>query len=343
MALYLGLLLFSFIITALAIVPFIDILYRLRFTHRADTSGLTRNPTPASATLHSLHRWKTGTPVGGGILMIFVISLLYLLIFPLLSKSGIYISTNFPLKEELNILFFTFISFGLIGLYDDLLKIFPSSRGTLPAISRSTKDLLKLGVSLFCGLLLYQNLRISVINLPLIGIWRLGFLYVPASALVIYFFATALDFTDGLDGLAAGLLLVCLLAFWVISVSTLDTPLSVFIALWLGSLLAFLYFNVFPARIWLGNAGAVSFGASLAVISLLLGKSVTLFVIGGLFVLDLTTSVFQIIFQKLFHRSLFPIAPLHHLLQVRGWPEAKIVQRAWLLGIMLSVLGLWLS
>lgn len=341
MALYLGLILFSFIITALAIVPFIDLLYRLHFTHRAETSGLTRNPTPASQTLHTLHLWKTGTPVGGGILMILVISLLYLLIFPVLSKSGIYISTNFPLKEELNILFFTFISFGLIGLYDDLLKIFPKK--PLPVISRTTKHLLKIGVSFFCGLLLYQNLRISVINLPLLGVWRLGWWYVPASAFAIYFFATAFDFTDGLDGLASGLLLVCLLAFWVISVSALDTPLSVFIALWLGSLLAFLYFNVYPARIWLGNAGAVSFGATLAVISLLLGKSVTLFVIGGLFVLDLSSSVLQIIFQKLFGRRLFPIAPLHHLLQLRGWSEAKIVQRAWLLGIMLSVLGLWLS
>ena len=343
MALYLGLLLFSFIITALAIVPFIDILYRLHFIHRADTSGLTRNPTATSQALHTLHLWKTGTPVGGGLLMIFIISLLYVLIFPVLSKSGIYISTNFPLKEELNILFFTLISFGLIGLYDDLLKIFPSSKDTLPRVSGSTKHFLKISLSLLCGLLLYQNLHISVFNLPVLGVWQLGWWYVPVSAFIIYFFATAFDFTDGLDGLAAGLLLVCLLAFWVISVSSLDTPLSIFIALWLGSLLAFLYFNVFPARIWLGNSGAVSFGATLAVISLLLGKSVMLFVVGGLFVIDLGSSVLQTVFIRLFGRRLFTIAPLHHWLQVRGWPEAKIVQRAWLLGIILSVLGLWLS
>ena len=341
MALYLGLLLFSFIVTSLAIVPFIDLLYRLHFTHRAETSGLTTEASSASQTLHNLHRWKTGTPVGGGVLLIFLISLLYLFLFPLLSRSGIYISTNFPLKEELNILFFTFISFGLIGLYDDLLKIFPKK--SLPAISRTTKHMLKAGVAFFCGLLLYQNLHISVLNLPLVGIWHLGWWYVPASAFVIYFFASAFDFTDGLDGLAAGLLLVCLFAFWVISVSALDTPLSVFIALWLGSLLAFLYFNVFPARIWLGNAGAVSFGATLAVISLLLGKSASLFVIGGLFVIDFASSILQIGFYRLFSRRLFTIAPLHHWLQVRGWPEAKIVQRAWLVGIIFSILGLWLS
>ncbi|TSC88345.1 MAG: Phospho-N-acetylmuramoyl-pentapeptide-transferase [Microgenomates group bacterium Gr01-1014_16] len=343
MALYLGLLLFSFIITALAIVPFIDLLYRLRITHRSDTSGLTRESSPASTALHSLHIWKAGTPVGGGILMIFLVSLLYLLLFPLLSKSGVYISSNFPLKEELNIVFFTFISFGLIGLYDDLRKIFPSSQDSIPIIPKSSKQLLKFILSLFCGLLLFQNLHITALNLPVVGIWHLGWWYVPVSALIIFFFTTAFDYTDGLDGLASGLLLICLLAFWVISVASLDTPLSVFIALWLGSLLAFLYFNIFPARLWLGNAGAISFGSTLAVISLLLGKPVVLFVIGGLFVLDLSSSLLQSLSLRLLHRRLFHIAPLHHLLQIRGWPEPKIVQRAWLIGVILSILGLWLA
>jgi phospho-N-acetylmuramoyl-pentapeptide-transferase len=190
---------------------------------------------------------------------------------------------------------------------------------------------------------MYFNLQIDFIYIPLIGGIQLGWLFIPLAAFVIVAFANAFNITDGLDGLSSGLLLICLLAFSVISAASLDTPLSVFLALWLGGLIAFLYFNVFPARIWLGDVGALSFGATLAVVGLLVGKTIALVVIGAPFIIEIGSSLVQILSKKYLHRKIFPASPLHLWLQLKGWEEPKIVMRAWLAGIIFAILGLWLA
>lgn len=137
--------------------------------------------------------------------------------------------------------------------------------------------------------------------------------------------------------------MIALFAFWYLSSSILDTPLSIFIALWLGSLIAFLYFNVYPARIFLGDVGSLAFGATLAVVGLLLGKIIALMIIGGIFMLELISSFIQLSSKQFLNRKFFPVAPLHLWLQHLGWEEPKIVMRAWLASIMMSVFGLWLA
>jgi phospho-N-acetylmuramoyl-pentapeptide-transferase len=108
-------------------------------------------------------------------------------------------------------------------------------------------------------------------------------------------------------------------------------------------LIAFLYFNIFPARIIMGDVGALSFGATIAVIGLLLGKIMALTVIGGLFIVEITTSLLQILSKKYGRRKIFAVAPFHLWLQLKGWEEPKIVMRAWLASIMFAVFGLWLA
>ncbi len=163
------------------------------------------------------------------------------------------------------------------------------------------------------------------------------------AAFVIVAFANAFNITDGLDGLASGVLIICLIAFWAISAAFMHPSINVFIAIWLGSLIAFLYFNVYPARIWLGDVGALSFGATLAVIGLLTGKTVALLVIGGVFVIEVFSSLIQLLSKKYFGRKIFSVAPFHLLLQEKGWEEPKIVMRAWLTAIILAFFGLWLA
>ena len=160
---------------------------------------------------------------------------------------------------------------------------------------------------------------------------------------MIVAFANAVNVSDGLDGLASGLLVICLVAFLIISRSILDTTLSTFIGLWVGGLIAFSYFNIWPARIWLGDVGALSFGATLAVSGLLLGKPIALVVIGGMFVVEVSSSLLQLLSKKLRGRKIFEVAPAHLWLQLKGWPEAKIVFRFWLAQVMFAILGLWLS
>jgi phospho-N-acetylmuramoyl-pentapeptide-transferase len=191
--------------------------------------------------------------------------------------------------------------------------------------------------------MLYYSLGINNINIPIIGNFVIGALYIPMAAFIIISFANAYNISDGLDGLSTGLLMICLFAFLVLASSVFNDTLSVFVGVWLGTLIAYLYFNVYPARIYLGDAGAFGFGATLAVVGLLTGKIVGLAIIGGVYIVIILTSLLQIFSKKFFKRKLFPVAPLHMTLKYLGWPEPKIVSRFWLAGIIFAIIGLWLS
>jgi len=340
MSLLLGLLIFSFIVTSTLIVPFINLLYQFKFQRlRQKTKDVFGKLTPI---FDKFHHQKAGTPIGGGLLIISVVSILFAIVFPIIKFLGVFITEVYSVNDELNIIFFTFISFGLLGLYDDIMKFFKVKDGIFGLRIRH-KFAIQWVLGLIIASLLYFNLKIDILNIPYIGVFRLGWLYIPFAATIIVGFTNAFNITDGLDGLASGLLMVALFAFWGLSASILDTPLSIFLALWLGSLIAFIYFNVFPARIFLGDVGALSFGATFAVVGLLVGKVVALFIIGGIFVVEVTSSLLQLLSKKFRRKKIFPAAPAHLWLQHRGWEEPKIVMRAWLAGIMLALFGAWLA
>ncbi len=344
MALYIGILIFSFILTSIAMVPFINLLYRLHITYSRPIGPLAVEETQELANLQNSQPWKIGTPIGGGILIIFMVSLLYILLFQILTRWGLPIHTVFNSKEELNILFFTFISFALLGLYDDIVKIFNLAKPVqLTGIWPNRKTFLIISLSLLIALMMHLNLNIAIINIPLMGVVNFGWWYVPIAGAIIAGFCKAFDITDGMDGLAPGMLLIGLISFWAISLTSLDTVISLFIALFIGSLLAFLYFNVYPARIWLGNAGSLSFGATLAVIGLLLGKTFALMLVGSLFIAEAASQIIQIISLQVFKKKIFSVTPLHYWLQSHGWAEPKVVMRFWLLSIFMAILGLWFA
>lgn len=339
----LGLLIFSFLITSLVIVPFINLLYKFKLTRKKEAPITGRIPL-----FDKLHDTKAGTPVGGGILIIFIVSFIFGLLFPLAARMGVYIRSSFDFRTEIFVIFFTFLAFGLLGLSDDLLKIFgkpkKGPRGLWFGLTRRQKFTLQWLLGLLIGFILYRKLGIEILNVPLFDkVIYLGPLYVPFSAFVIVSFTNAVNITDGLDGLASGLLVICLMAFAGIAAGNLDSPLSFFITIWIGALIAFLYFNVWPARIHLGDVGALSFGAMLSVIGLLTGSIIALVVIGGFFVIEVASSLLQIFSWKLLKKPLLPLAPLHNSFLARGWEEPKIVMRSWLAGLMLAIFGLWLA
>ncbi len=344
LALYLGILIFSFIVTSIATVPFIDLLYKLHLTYHRPIPALTPQESQEFQVINQNQSWKIGTPIGGGILLIFLVSFLYLVLYGYLGKLGITITSVFDFKEELNLLFFTFIAFGLLGLYDDIKKIFNLPKKTSRvSVWPGSKTVFIFILSVVVASILYFNVGISLVHIPGFGVIKLGWTYIPLAAIIVSVFCKSYDITDGLDGLATGVLLFGLLAFWGLSLAALDTVLSVFIALWIGGLLAFLYFNVFPARIWLGNAGSLSFGATLAVIALILGKSFPLLIVGTVFLLEGGSQILQILFLRVTGRKLFSVTPVHYWLENHGWPEPKIVMRLWLLAIFTAMLGLWFA
>jgi len=343
LTLNLGLIIFSFLICGVLIVPFINLLYRLKLTRRKEAPEHGKVPL-----FDKLHDIKEGTPVGGGILIIAVVTILFAISFPLASFLGLFVRSSFSLRAELFVIFFAFISFGLLGLSDDLLKVFSKpTKGVLGlwfGLRRRQKFILQWILGLLLGFFIYKYLGVHIVNIPGFDtVWDLGIWYIPFSAFVIVAFSNAFNITDGLDGLSTGLLLICLGVFEIIAIGNLDTPLLFFISLWAGALFAFLYFNVWPARIFLGDAGALSFGAMLAVIGLITGKILALVVVGGIFVIEATTSLIQILGWKYLKRPIFPLAPIHHTFLARGWKEPKIVIRAWILGLLLGVFGLWLA
>ena len=339
MAGILGLILFSFFITALIIVPAINLLYKIRLQRRSQqTRTMLNERTPI---FDKYHGWKTGTPVGGGLIVMTVVAALFLFVLWFRSVAGIPNTAVFDSFKEMWILSVTFVSFGLFGLFDDIVKTFGSGKRAFWGLRFRYKFFFQWILAFLIASMMYWMLGISAVHIPSFATLELGVLFIPFAAFVIVSFANAFNITDGLDGLGTGLLLIALLAFLAISSAILDSVLSIFIGLWIGALFAFLYFNIFPARLWLGDVGTMSFGATLAVVGLLLGKTIALGVIGGVFVVEVGSSLIQLVGKRVLGRKLLLVAPLHLFFQARGWPEPKVVMRFWLMGAIFAIFGLW--
>src|SRR3989344_831551 len=324
----LGLILLSFFVISVLLVPYINILYKIRFQRQKQkTRDLFEARTPI---FDKLHQHKAGTPLGGGALIILVVTFLYVLIISVAPFFGIERTAIYPYKKEVQILLFTFISFGMLGLYDDIRKTFGFKKANFWGLRARYKLIVQSILALIISGMLFFTLGIDILNVTFLDVFSLGWYYIPFAAFTIVSFANAVNVSDGVDGLAAGLLLICLISFLIISNSILDTTISVFIGLWIGALIAFLYFNVWPARIWLGDVGALSFGATLAVIGLMLGKPIALAIIGGVFVVEALSSLIQITSRKFRGKKVFEVSPLHLWLQYKGWEEPKVVFRLWL-------------
>lgn len=334
MAKILGLLILSFVLTGILIIPFIDFLYkkvRLR-RQKQKTRDIFNKPTPIFDKINQL---KVGTPFGGGILIILVSSFLAL---------WVYGSFSLSVKPwEIFVLLFSFISFGILGFYDDVKKM-ANGKSQFFGLRFRHKFFIQWILAFVIGFVFYWQLGYNFVFIHGLGIIDIGWLFVPLSAFVIVSFVNAFNITDGLDGLASGLFLICLGAFLVISAGILvDQFLGIFIAILMGSVASFLYFNIYPARIWLGDVGSLSLGAMLAVIGLLTGKIVALAFIGGIFVVEISSSLIQILGKRFFGKKIIPVSPFHLYLRHKGWEEPKIVMRLWLCGFLFAVLGIWFA
>lgn len=328
----LGLVLISFVITSFLIVPFIDLLF---FIKRKYGDRLENEKKASETPIHDqLMKGDEETPSGGGILLIVILTCLTLVYRYFVPSAD---------TVTIRILLFTLLSFGCLGLIDDVRWLVVKRRGKVHGLGRATIIIFQTIFAFIAGYMLYymagiNNVYITGIDNFIIGPW-----FIPMAAFIIVAFSNAFNISDGLDGLSSGLLTICLFAFLVLAHAVFNPSLSVFVGVWIGTLIAYLYFNVFPARIYLGDAGSLAFGATLAVVGLLSGKIMGLAIIGGVYIIIITTSLLQILSKKILHKKLFPLAPLHMYFKYIGWEEPKIVARFWLAGIIFAIFGLWLS
>lgn len=285
--------------------------------------------------LERTHSSKKDTPTMGGI--IFVLSTVITMIL-------LFIFKKIEISNGLIIIIFTFISYSLIGLIDDYLII---KRGNNIGLKEYQKLLLQLFVSvIFFSIFMLDNeplLWIHTFNLKL----NIGWFYGLFILLVLVSSSNAVNITDGLDGLATGLSIIAFITFGILSYNTgwLDgyKDISLFAFSLVGSLLGFLFFNSHPAKIFMGDTGSLSLGATLGTYAILTRHELLLIIIGIVFVIETLSCVIQRTYYKFTRKRILPMTPIHHTFEKLGYKETDIVKLFWVVGLIGSLIALSFS
>ena len=229
---------------------------------------------------------------------------------------------------------------GLIGLFDDFLNI--RSTGGVAGMRAKFKLSLITAVALIGGWWFYSKLDVSSIHIPFIDTsFTLGWLIVPLFVIVVVSTANAVNITDGLDGLAGGLSAIAFGTYAIIAFLQARYGVAAFCMTVVGTLLSYTWFNIYPARFFMGDVGSFALGASLGVVAMITDTVMILPVIGLIFVVEAGSSAIQILSKKLRGgKKIFKIAPIHHHFEAIGWEETKVTMRFWIIGQVVAVIGL---
>jgi phospho-N-acetylmuramoyl-pentapeptide-transferase len=287
------------------------------------------------------HKAKAGTPTMGGVLIILSIVVSLLL-------------WEDPTSIHTWLLLFATLGFGAIGFVDDLLKM-----SRKEGISAGVKLIGQFVVSTVIVMVLYiqRTDTTTLLYLPFFkhAVLDLSWLYIPFAVILMVGYSNAVNLTDGLDGLAIGLVIMVGIALTLIAYISgrvdyaeyLQIPfikgggeIGVFCLTVVGAAVGFLWFNAHPADVWMGDTGSLALGGVLGAAAIILKKEVLILVLGGVFVLETLSVAIQVASFKLTGKRVFKMAPLHHHFELSGWAESKVVARFWILGGLFAILGL---
>lgn len=290
------------------------------------------------------HLKKSGTPTMGGIIIIISILVSMLLWGDLMN---LYVW----------IVIFSLVGYGAIGLLDDYLKVVRRNPKGLKACYKFGAQI---ALALVISIVLYTNPNDpynAVLSVPFFKQWlfNLGWFYIPFSIAVVVGSSNAVNLTDGIDGLAVGLVGIAAFANMVLVYISGNTrfaqylqvlylqgtgELTVFCGALLGAALGFLWFNSYPADVFMGDVGSLSLGGALGTLAVITKHEIVLALVGGIFVIETLSVVFQVAFFKTTGKRLFRMAPIHHHFEMLGWHESKVIVRFWIAGLMLALLSL---
>lgn len=232
-----------------------------------------------------------------------------------------------------------FVGAGLVGLIDDFVNVKGPDFG-VAGLPSKLKLFLTTLVALIGGWYFFAKLDVTSINLPFVGEWALGWLIVPLFVLVVVATANAVNITDGLDGLAGGLAAIAFGAYVVIAFIQGRYGVAGFCLSMVGALLSYTWFNIYPARFFMGDVGATALGVALGVVAMITDTVWLLPIIGIVFVAETGSVIIQVTSKKLRNgKKIFRISPIHHHFEAIGWPETKVTMRFWILGQVAGVLG----
>jgi phospho-N-acetylmuramoyl-pentapeptide-transferase len=288
----------------------------------------------------ALHAKKAGTPTMGGVI-IWATTLILAVVFAVLAFfwDGAFKSLSFLSRRETWLPLFTLVAAAIIGLVDDywnVRRIGPRGGG----LRMRHRLILYTLVAAVGAWWFYFKLGWNFVHVPFVGDIAIGWLFIPFFILVVVATSFSVNETDGLDGLAGGTLASSFAAFGAIAIAGGKYDIAGFCAVVCGATLAFLWFNVNPARFFMGDTGAMSLGVTLAVIAFLLNQELLLLVIGFVFVVESLSVIIQLCSKKFRKKKIFLSTPLHHHFEAQGWPEQKVVMRAWIISAAAAVLGL---
>lgn len=228
---------------------------------------------------------------------------------------------------------------GFIGLFDDVINI-KGIGGNIAGMRAKVKSLMLFGVAVIGGWWFFAKLGVTTIGIPFFGDLYLGWLIIPLFILVIFSTANAVNITDGLDGLAGGLSTIAFGAYAVIALIEGKYGIAGFCMTVVGALLSYTWFNVYPARFFMGDVGSFALGTALGVVAMLTDAVLLLPIIGFVFVIETGSVALQFISKKIRNgRKIFQSTPIHHHFEAIGWPETKITMRFWIIGQVAAFMG----
>ncbi len=316
---------FSFLLAVLLTPAWTHFLYKYKITKKLREK--TWDGEPAKLFL-KLHTSKKGTPTMGGVLIWMTAALVTL-------------AFNWT-RSQTWLPVFTLVASGTLGLIDDFLNV----KGVVRGLSAKLKFFFQFLIATSGAWWFYTKLDFSEIHIPagnLLGLpvnLDVGWLYVPLFILTVVFLTNAVNITDGLDGLAAGTLAASFAAIMAIALVQGQIGIAAFAGSIIGALLAFLWFNIYPARFFMGDTGAFALGATLAVLAFLTNSVVVLPIIAFIFVIEALSSLAQWFSKRFLGRKWLRIAPLHHHFEAAGWPETKVTMRFWVIAAVMASIGM---
>lgn len=289
----------------------------------------------------SMHKAKSGTLTGGGILIwgmtLFIIFAVFLL--SKFTNIAFFDQLNFLSRSQTWLPLGALIGAALVGLVDDYINV----KGLIPKVGGITvkwKLLIYVIIALIAALWFFFKLGFDTVHVPFVGDFAIGLFYIPFFMFIVVSTTFAVNEIDGLDGLAGGTVFPALLAYAGIALVQGKADLATFLVVIIGGLLAFLWVNIPPAKVFMGDTGAVALGITLGVVAMLTNYSFLLPIIGFVFVVDTGSVIIQKIYKKIHKKKLFLSSPIHHHFQAKGMLEHTITMKFWVISWICAIIGL---
>ncbi len=317
----------AFLLAMLLTPVYTFLAYRYKFWKRQRTTSTTGEILEVFTKLHA-DKFKRNIPTMAGIIGVIAITV---------------VTLGFNLdRAETWLPLAALLGGGVVGLLDDVINIRGQGKG-VAGLRSSLKFVMIILLAVVLGWFFFVKLGYNTVHLPFVGDLALGWAIIPLFVLAIVATSNAVNISDGLDGLAGGLLAISFGTFGVISLLQGHVLLSGFCFTVVGALLSYLWFNIYPARFFMGDVGSFAFGTSLGVVAMLTNTLFLLPIIGIIFVIEAGSSSIQILSKKIFHRKVFVSAPIHHHLEAGGWPETKVTMRFWVIACVAGFTGILLA